>query len=185
MQSLWASTWQQLKKTASHLQKAALFVPTAQGPKTCLHSEKTAGQHSKISVIHLEALTQFNFPHHSCFVLSVYAVYTAQYLDIYSPLHSSMFGADKSQFNDSWGTYCKLPPGFCPKIHVLLGHSIYKAWSAPWAPSPLKCQSNQSENCMIVSPGEEITEKCSSYTCSWLLYQCKVCLSVSSPVPKY
>lgn len=36
------------------------------------------GQHPKISVIHLEALTQFNFPHHSCFVFSVYAVLTMQ-----------------------------------------------------------------------------------------------------------
>lgn len=52
--------------------------------------------------------------------------YTAQYLDIYLPLHSRVFGANKHQFNDCSGIYCKLPPGFHPKIHILLGHSISK-----------------------------------------------------------
>lgn len=78
--------------------------------------------------------------------------YTAQYLDIYLPLRvmgkkkkstlRRVFGANKGQFNDCSGIYCKLPPGFCPKIHILLGHSIYKTWNAPWVSSPTKCQSS-------------------------------------------
>lgn len=66
------------QKTARHLQKAALFASTAQRPKTSLQLRTISGQYPKKSVIHLEALTQFNFPQHSCFVLSVYGVLTTE-----------------------------------------------------------------------------------------------------------
>lgn len=85
-------------------------------------------------------------------------------------------------------TYSKLLPVFCLQIHLLLGHSIYKARSAPCSSFPNTISAKPIWNRLVVSPGEQPAEKCSSHVCSQLPYRWRGSASarrsVSSPVPK-